>query len=171
MYPPMDAAKILEPASSIRPRLARRKNLRIKFLQKTVKDSRSESYTQISHLKTPKCRVHHALQRQKIWIQVYSCFDWVFTCTQKYRMLEFKTRWARFSILIRGSNGYAGRDPQRGTSDGSAFSKNYFLLVIKRKIEIIFKVRLGRRRKLRRWKSDNYNEMGKKEFEGEVLVT
>jgi len=37
----------------------------------------------------------------------------------KLRISEFKTRCARYSIRIRGSNGYAGPDPQGETSDGS----------------------------------------------------
>ena len=37
----------------------------------------------------------------------------------KIKNVRFRTRCARCSILIRGSNGYAGRDPQGGTSDRS----------------------------------------------------
>jgi len=37
----------------------------------------------------------------------------------KNRMLDLEVDCARFSIRIRGSNGYVGRDPQGGTSDGS----------------------------------------------------
>ena len=37
----------------------------------------------------------------------------------KIKYFRFRTRCAGCSILIHGSNGYAGRDPQGGTSDGS----------------------------------------------------
>ena len=37
----------------------------------------------------------------------------------KINNIRFRTSCVRFSIRIRGSSGYAGRDPQGGTSDGS----------------------------------------------------
>ena len=37
----------------------------------------------------------------------------------KNKDVRFRSSCARFSILIRGSSGYAGRDLQGGTSDGS----------------------------------------------------
>ena len=41
----------------------------------------------------------------------------------KINNIRFRTSCAKFSIRIRGSNGYAGRDPQGGTSDGSFVNK------------------------------------------------
>ena len=46
-------------------------------------------------------------------------FDWDFTCTQEYRMSELKNKEFKVLNTIAIANGYAGRDPQGGTSDGS----------------------------------------------------
>ena len=47
----------------------------------------------------------------------------------KYRILDLEVKMCKVLNSIRCSNGYAGRDPQGGTSDGSLlskFSKNFF---------------------------------------------
>ena len=41
----------------------------------------------------------------------------------KNKDVRFRSSCARFSILIRGSSGYAGRDPLGGTSNGSFVNK------------------------------------------------
>ena len=46
-----------------------------------------------------------------------------FLPAHKINNIRFRTSCARFSIRIRGSSGYAGRDPQGGTSDGSFVNK------------------------------------------------
>ena len=42
-----------------------------------------------------------------------------FLPAHKNKILDLEQDVQECSILIRGSNGYAGRDPQGGTSDGS----------------------------------------------------
>ena len=57
----------------------------------------------------------------------------------KINNIRFRRSCARFSIRIRGSSGYAGRDPLGGTSDGSVckLSLNFFYY---------FNVKLGRKK-------------------------
>ena len=46
-------------------------------------------------------------------------FDWGFTCTQEYIILELKNKECKMLNSTAIASGYAGRDPQGGTSDES----------------------------------------------------
>ena len=72
--------------------------------------------------------------------------DWVITCTQEFRISELKIESASLNTTAIAS-GYACRDPQGGTSDGSFISKFSFKIQIM--VKILLLVLIKKKRKIR----------------------
>ena len=67
------------------------------------------------------------------------------TCTQEFRILELKIESASLNSTTITS-GYAGRDPQGGTSDKSFFSKFSFRL--QRMVKVLLLVLVKKKREI-----------------------
>ena len=65
----------------------------------------------------------------------------------KYRILDFKIKECKLLNSTAIASGYAGRDPQGGTSDGSFFSK--FSFKIQMMVKILLLVLVKKKRKIR----------------------